>query len=114
MGSKFCAAYTAYFGMAMLCVTTDQDNVWAPYVICGSCRSILEGWLRGTSKGMPFAIPRVWREPTNHHNDCYFCIVDISKAKSIKGRKNIEYPNFHCTSATQQWTTNPHPTCIKK
>ena len=21
----------------------------------------------------------VWREPKNHHNDCYFCMVDMSE-----------------------------------
>ena len=88
MDTKYSTAYAAYFGMAM----GDQDKEWAPHFICGTCRSILEGWLRGTRKGMPFAIPRIWREPTNHLNDCYFCLVDVSKAKSVKGRKNIEYP----------------------
>ena len=42
----------------------DQDKPWAPQVICGGCRrSNLEGWLRGSGKGMSFAVPRVWREP---------------------------------------------------
>ena len=27
---------------------------------------------------MPFAIPRIWREPTNHLTDCYFCMADVS------------------------------------
>lgn len=42
-------------------------------------RSALEGWLQGDRKGMPFAIPRVQREPTNHTTDCYFRMVDIQK-----------------------------------
>jgi len=43
---------------------------------------------------MPFAIPRIWREPTNHHDNCYFCMVDISKYKKPKDRKKIVYPNI--------------------
>ena len=43
---------------------------------------------------MSFAIPRIWREPTNHHNDCYFCMVDISKYKKTKDRKKIVYPSI--------------------
>ncbi|KAI6650107.1 hypothetical protein LOD99_6189 [Oopsacas minuta] len=44
---------------------------------------------------MPFAIPRIWREPVNHHKDCYFCIVDITKYKGKrKDRKHIDYPNI--------------------
>ena len=41
---------------------------------------------------MPFAIPQIWREPTNYHN-CYFCMVDISKYKKKQDRKNIVCPN---------------------
>ena len=43
---------------------------------------------------MPFAILRIWREPTNHHDDCYFCMVDISKYKKTNDRKKIVYSNI--------------------
>lgn len=89
-GTKFCTAYKHYFGVPV----GDFDKIWAPHVSCGSCRSNLEGWLRGSRKSMPFAIPRIWREPSNHHNDCYFCIVDISKYKSVKNRRNLDYPSI--------------------
>ena len=55
--TKFFEAYEAYFGMKM----GDQDKSWAPHFCCGSCRSTLEGWMRGSRKCMPFAIPRIWR-----------------------------------------------------
>ena len=42
-GTKFFTAYHAFFGMAI----GDQDKSWAPHYSCGSCRSTLEGWLRG-------------------------------------------------------------------
>lgn len=90
LGTKFCEAYRAYFGVHV----QDQHVTWAPHVTCGSCRSTLEGWLRGTRKCMPFAIPRIWREPTNHHDNCYFCMVDITHYKSTKNRKNIPYPSI--------------------
>ena len=50
--------------------------------------------MRGSHKCMLFAIPRIWREPTNHHDDCYFCMVDISKYKKTKDRKKIVYPSI--------------------
>lgn len=90
MGNKFCLAYNAYFGMPI----GDQDKSWAPHVSCGSCRSTLEGWYRGTTRKMSFAVPRIWREPQNHHDDCYFCMVDITKIKRGKGRRNIAYPDI--------------------
>ena len=88
--TKFFKAYEAYFGMKM----SEQDKSWAPHFCCGSCRSTLEGWMRGSRKCMPFAIPRIWREPTNHHDNCYFCMVDISKYKKTKNRKKIVYTNI--------------------
>jgi hypothetical protein len=54
-GTEFCTAYKAYLGVPV----GDQDKFWAPHVFCGSCRSTLEGWLCGTRKCMPFAIPRI-------------------------------------------------------
>ena len=47
--------------------------------------------MRGSRKCMPFAIPLIWRESTNHHCDCYFCTMDISKYKKTKDRKKIVY-----------------------
>ena len=88
--TKFFVAYKTYFGMKM----GEQDKSWAPHFCCGSCRSTLEGRMRGSCKCMPFAIPRVWREPTNHHDDCYFCMVGISKYKKTKDRKKIVYPSI--------------------
>ena len=43
---------------------------------------------------MPFTIPRIWRKPTHHQDDCYFCMVDISKYKKSKDRKKIVYPSI--------------------
>ena len=43
---------------------------------------------------MKFAIPRIWREPTNHTNDCYFCMVDPSKRRTEKNAPAIVYPSY--------------------
>ena len=50
--------------------------------------------MRGSRKCMSFAIPRIWREPITHHDDCYFCMVDISTYKKTKDRKTIVYPSI--------------------
>ena len=50
--------------------------------------------MRGSRKCMPFAIFEIWREPPNHPDDCYFCMVDISKYKKTKDRKKIVYPSI--------------------
>ncbi|GBP00333.1 hypothetical protein EVAR_97224_1 [Eumeta japonica] len=48
---------------------------------------------------MKFAVPRIWREPTDHIHDCYFCVVNPSKRRAGKNAKKIEYPNLPSTSA---------------
>ena len=40
---------------------------------------------------MKFAIPRIWREPTNHTKDRYFCMVDPSKHRTGKNAPAIAY-----------------------
>ena len=57
----------------------NQDKRWAPHKMCEYCRRALEGWFRGEKRAMRFAIPRIWREPSNHLTDCYFCEVDPRK-----------------------------------
>lgn len=82
-------AYELYFG----CKVGDQDKPWAPKVCCSSCSRTLTGWLKGTHKSMPFAVPMVWREPRNHVDDCYFCITNI-KGITSKTKRSIQYPNI--------------------
>ena len=83
--TKFFIAYETYFGTKM----GDQDKSWAPHFCCGSCRSTLEEWMCGSRKCMPFAILRIWREPTNHHDDCYLCMVDIPNTKRQRTGKRL-------------------------
>ena len=58
-------------------------------------------WLNGKQKSMPFAVPIIWRESTNHANDCYFCLTKVSGySKRIKSR--IVCPD--CPSALRSVT----------
>ena len=40
---------------------------------------------------MRFGVPMVWREPKHHHDDCYFCMVDMSVWNQRK-KKDWYYP----------------------
>ncbi|XP_058858437.1 uncharacterized protein LOC117432411 isoform X3 [Acipenser ruthenus] len=86
--AKMCEAYKAYFGMPV----GDQDKPWAPHFTCEHCKKTLEGWYRGEKRAMKFAIPRIWREPTDHSSNCYFCMVDPSKRTEFSvGRNNVKW-----------------------
>ena len=42
-------------------------------------------------RAMRFAIPHIWHEPSDHHTDCYFCMVDPTKQRKEKNAPPIEY-----------------------
>ena len=42
---------------------------------------------------MPFVIPMVWREPTDHASDCYFYLTSII-GLTAKSKHTIQYPNL--------------------
>lgn len=89
LSDKVKQAYFYYFG----CHVGDQDKSWAPHVCCITCYSVLTKWVNGDkSRRMPFAVPMVWREPTSHAEDCYFCLTKI-KGFSKKSKSTIEFPN---------------------
>ena len=84
-------AYLHYFGMSV----GDQDKSWAPHICCNACSVTLREWMRKKKRSMAFAVPMVWREPTNHTDDCYFCLNPPIKAGlSMKKRRTGQYPNL--------------------
>lgn len=77
------------------CKVGDQDKSWAPHICCNSCSANLCGWLNHKKRSMPFAVPMVWREPTNHITDCYFCMVPpLEHGTSKKKKCKLSYPNI--------------------
>ncbi|XP_045133910.1 uncharacterized protein LOC123517658 [Portunus trituberculatus] len=99
-------AYNAYFGMPV----GDQDKPWAPHFTCELCKRTLEGWYRGENRAMRFAIPRIWREPTDHSSNCFFCMVDPSKRRAGKMRL-LSYILTFCHPLRQCHTalSSPYP-----
>ena len=93
-------AYEAYFGIKL----GDQDKSWAPHKVCRQCTETLRCWTQGKATSMRFRVFMVWREPKTHHEDSYFCIVDMTGWNQQK-KKDWYYPDIesarrpvpHCT-----------------
>ena len=81
--------YLVYFGYKL----GDQDKTCAPHVICKHCTENLRQLSKGQKKSMPFGVPMIWREQTDHFNDCYFCVTKV-QGFSKKTKGNIQYPNL--------------------
>ena len=83
-------AHLFYFGVKLV----DQAKLWAPHLACRSCVEHLREWTKGKRKiGLTFSVPMIWREPTNHVNDCYFCMVRVAGVNS-KTLGTVKYPNI--------------------
>ena len=82
---KFC---DHYFG----CKVGDLNKSWAPHFYCVTCARLLAAWAKD-SRSMPFAIPMVWREPTDHVSDCCFCQTSITGV-TANSKHTVQYPNL--------------------
>ncbi len=93
---KYQRAITAYlkklYKLYFDCAVGEQDKTWAPHICCVRCSSGLYTWVK-TGRGLPFAIPMIWREQQDHLSDCYFCAFSI-KGISDKNRKHLQYPSM--------------------
>ena len=91
-------AYHAYFGIKL----ADQDKAWAPHMVCKACTETLRGCTNG-KRSLNFVIPMVWKEPTNHVTNCYYCAVDVTGINR-KDQSSLKYldlqsarrPVTHC------------------
>ncbi|KAL4107754.1 hypothetical protein QTP88_018046 [Uroleucon formosanum] len=58
----------------------------------------LRQWNNGKIRSPKFGIPMVWREPINHFDNCYFCIVNITSINR-NNRSKWKYPDL----ASARW-----------
>jgi hypothetical protein len=59
---------------------------------------------------MAFAVPMVWREPTNHSDDCYFCVTPPIKAGlSLKENRNREISESSICYSTDSTVRAAYP-----
>ena len=57
------------------------------------CSAGLSNWLHVKRRAMPFAVPMIWREPTDHVTSCLFCTVpSMDHGITKKRTQSIQYP----------------------
>ncbi|EFA13536.1 hypothetical protein TcasGA2_TC005054 [Tribolium castaneum] len=79
-------AYFAYFNLEI----KDIDKTWTPNNVCKMCTEHLRQWINGQRSHLKCSVPMIWKEPKNHYNDCYFCLV---KVHGINPKK-MTYPDL--------------------
>lgn len=87
-------SYELYFDSKV-----DSGKSWAPQFICLTCACNLRGWIRKakTTNHLPFGVPMIWRESSNHTTDCYFCLTKVT-GFSYKTRASVKYPDIPSVS----------------
>ena len=77
----------------------DQYKSWGPHVICDSCRSDLEGWLRGSGRHIICGSQRTSKSKEFEKNPKIImmiaiaaCMIKTSKYRKVKERIAITYP----------------------
>lgn len=80
-------AYRFYYARTLI-----KNVEWAPSQCCSSCYKNLMDWMHDPEhKSMPFGIPMVWTDTSEHKADsCYFC-VNKTFGYSSKSLHTIKY-----------------------
>ena len=68
----------------------DAGNSWVPQLRWITWHVSLIKWVKGKKNSMPAAVPKIWRGPISHLEDCYFCLNKIVDTK--KSKVKIQYP----------------------
>lgn len=81
--------YFDYFGFPL----DTRDKYWIPHMVCKICVESLRLWANKKRPHFKYQTPMMWREPSNHQDDCYFCVVNINGINR-RNRSKWFYPNL--------------------
>ena len=60
------------------------------HVCCTSCSSKLNAWVDCKRRSTSLVVSMVWREPTNHLTNCYFCVMPPIQ-KGVPRRRQVHW-----------------------
>lgn len=100
-------AYSYYFGFSV----ANTHKPWVPKLFCKACSTKLYKWSLGQEVYFSFLMPMLWREPKNHVDDCYFCLMNVVGLNAKKLSK-YKYADVSSVSKPVPRTNNdPLPIC---
>lgn len=82
-------AYMDLFGLPY----ETNNKPWIPSLVCKSCVESLRLWVNKKRPHFKYQTPMIWREPSDHHSECYFCVVNITGINR-KNHSKWTYPNL--------------------
>jgi hypothetical protein len=87
-----------------------RNKPWVPNMVCKPCIEVLRLWRNKKRPHFKYQTPMIWREPTNHIDDCYFCVVDVNGINKTN-RSKWRYPNVNSVTKPVLYSSNmsePH------
>ena len=94
--------FKQYYELFYKIPVTNLDKPRVPSVVCQTCYQRLMDWGAKRRDGATnFNRPRIWSEPSNHYDDCFFCMVDVDtfNKRKRKGGDNVDYPDIPSSQA---------------
>lgn len=82
-------AYKNYFGHPL----EMKDKPWIPQKVCKTCVEFLRLWTNKKRNRFRYETAMIWIEPLNHHDDCYFCLVNTTGINR-NNRAKWKYPSI--------------------
>lgn len=81
------------------------NKPWVPTSVCNACRLNLSRWNDKVIKKDVVIEPTIWREPSNHMTDCYFCNCNINGMNNKK-KKSLIYPKVQSVTPAKKGNMN--------
>lgn len=111
MDRKCARAYAKYFGFSV----ANLGKWWTPSSLCHTCYATLNHIANGDERYFSFGRPMLWREPTDHVTDCYFCLTNVSIEEVVyPDVQSVTKPVPHSESLPKPQLSEPQAHCSKK
>ena len=106
----------SYFFNMKTSINTDGEKTYESYSVCEvggpdvcciCCAATVRNWLNNKGRSVTFALPMLWREPTDHLTESHF-YSSATSARNYKEKKRpVNYPNISSAIRPVPHTEDP-------